>query len=190
MSLFVAMHCAIQCVDHITELNKRSFQLSDLKMHQTKCSEVIKTVMYQHFQELLINHIGDIWYSVLLLYSVLFKEQSVSRCVSYLVQNCKFLFLLLLLLLPLFFLADFAANQRILKAISAEIRVTELATLHLTAKRGPKEWPATPLQCRGNVVTSHTAGPGQIPCGVNFLVEVFPGFPSTVRQMSGNLGHI
>ena len=65
MTLFVAMHCAIQCVDHLTELNKRCFQLSDLKMHRTKCSEVIKNVMYPHFQELLKNDIGDSWYSVL-----------------------------------------------------------------------------------------------------------------------------
>ena len=29
---------------------------------------------------------------------------------------------------------------------------------------------------RGNIVTSHAAGPGLIPGRVNFLVEVFPGF--------------
>ena len=50
-------------------------------------------------------------------------------------------------------------------------------------------WPL--LWSRGNIVASHVAGPGSIPCRVNFLVEVsFRGFPSTVRQMSGNLGHI
>ena len=45
MTLFVTMHCAIQCVDHLTELNKRSFQLglSDLKMHRTKCSVCVHT---------------------------------------------------------------------------------------------------------------------------------------------------
>ena len=48
-----------------------------------------------------------------------------------------------------------------------------------------------PLCSRGNFVTSHPTGPGSIPCPINFLTEVFPRFsPSTVRQMSGNLGHI
>ena len=48
-----------------------------------------------------------------------------------------------------------------------------------------------PLWSRGNIVISHAAGPGSIPRRVNSLVEVFfRGFPSTVWQMSGNLGHI
>ena len=47
-----------------------------------------------------------------------------------------------------------------------------------------------PLWSMGNIVTSHAAGPGSIPGHVSLLIEVFRGFPSTVRQMSGNLGHI
>ena len=46
-----------------------------------------------------------------------------------------------------------------------------------------------PLQSRGVFVTSHAARPGSIPGPINFLVEVFQGFPSTVRQMSENLVH-
>ena len=34
----------------------------------------------------------------------------------------------------------------------------------------------TPLWSRDNVVASHAAGPGSIPDGVSFLVEVFLGF--------------
>ena len=41
-----------------------------------------------------------------------------------------------------------------------------------------------------NVVDIRQGIPGSIPSRVNFLVEVFLGFSSTVRQMSGNLGHI
>ena len=47
-----------------------------------------------------------------------------------------------------------------------------------------------PLWSRGNLVTSHAAGPGSVPSRVNLQDEVPRGFPSTVRQMSGNLGHI
>ena len=40
-------------------------------------------------------------------------------------------------------------------------------------------------------MTSHAAGPDSIPGRVNFVVEVFlRDIPSTVRQMSGNFGHI
>ena len=42
-----------------------------------------------------------------------------------------------------------------------------------------------PVWSRGNV-NFHPEGPGSIPGRVNFLVEVF----STLRQMTGNLGHI
>ena len=44
-----------------------------------------------------------------------------------------------------------------------------------------------PLRSRGNIVTSHAAGPGSIPGRVSFVIEFFfRGFPSTARQMSGN----
>ena len=48
----------------------------------------------------------------------------------------------------------------------------------------------TPLWSRGNIVIFHAAGPSSIPGRVNFLVEIFPGFSLTVRQISGNLGRI
>ena len=48
----------------------------------------------------------------------------------------------------------------------------------------------SPLWSRGNTVASHAVCPGSIPGRVSFLVEVFLGLSSTVRQMSGNLGHI
>lgn len=65
ISLFVSVHCAIQCVDHLSELSKHCFQMSDLKIHRTKCSEVIKNVLYPHFKLLLKNDIGDSSYSIL-----------------------------------------------------------------------------------------------------------------------------
>ena len=36
----------------------------------------------------------------------------------------------------------------------------------------------------------HAAGLGSIPGRVIFWLRFFRGFPSTIRQMSGNLGHI
>ena len=48
----------------------------------------------------------------------------------------------------------------------------------------------SPLWSRGNIMASHAVGPGSILGLVSFLVKgFFRGFPSTVRQMSGNLGH-
>ena len=44
-----------------------------------------------------------------------------------------------------------------------------------------------PLWSRDNIIASNAAGLGSIPSWVTFLVEVFS---STLRQMSGNLGHI
>ena len=40
-----------------------------------------------------------------------------------------------------------------------------------------------------NVVFSHAAGPDSIPGWVNFLVEVFSGFPSTENLDHNNPGH-
>ena len=50
--------------------------------------------------------------------------------------------------------------------------------------------PRPPLLSRGNIVNSDAARPGSISGRVSFRVEVFRGFPSTVRQVSGNSGHI
>ena len=49
-----------------------------------------------------------------------------------------------------------------------------------------------PLWFRWNVFVSHVAGPGSIPGRVSqFPGWGFPGvFPSTIREMSGNLDHI
>ena len=47
-----------------------------------------------------------------------------------------------------------------------------------------------PLWSRDNIIISHAAGPVRSPVGSISWLRFFRGFPSTVRQMSGNLGHI
>ena len=42
-------------------------------------------------------------------------------------------------------------------------------------------WERPLLWSRGNVVGSHAAGPVSILGRVSFLVEIFPGFSSTIR---------
>ena len=45
------------------------------------------------------------------------------------------------------------------------------------------------LWSRGNISTSHAAGPGLIPGRVNLLVEVFPGFSLNRKANAGNVGY-
>ena len=64
-----------------------------------------------------------------------------------------------------------------------------MSFLHLVIQVGLKL--TTAVVYIGNVTYSNLAGPGSIPGWVNFLAEVLSwGVSSTVRQMSGNFGHI
>lgn len=70
LSLFVANHCAIRCVDHLTDLTKLCFKgietADRLKLHRTKCSGIIKHILYPYFTEELKTDIGESMYGLLL----------------------------------------------------------------------------------------------------------------------------
>lgn len=70
MALFVSAHCAISNSDHMTELCRTAFHdskiASNVKMHRTKCSEIIKGDLCTHFKDELLSDIGNGPFSLLL----------------------------------------------------------------------------------------------------------------------------
>ncbi|KAJ0169456.1 hypothetical protein K1T71_015043 [Dendrolimus kikuchii] len=68
--LFIAEHTSISNIDHLTDLCKEFFCDSkwakDIKMHRTKCTQVINQVLASHFRETLLQDIGTQKYSILL----------------------------------------------------------------------------------------------------------------------------
>lgn len=70
MTLFVTCHCAIHNIDHLTDLNKKCFsdqsEVVSIKLHRTKCSGIIKNILFCHFKQMLRQDIGDSPYSLLL----------------------------------------------------------------------------------------------------------------------------
>lgn len=65
LSLFIAAHASIQPVDHLGVLCEKEFK-SNIKLHRSKCTAVIKNVLAPHFTSALRNDIGDGPYSLLL----------------------------------------------------------------------------------------------------------------------------
>lgn len=69
IALFVSAHCAIMSCDHLGEMCKNRFKdsvaASQIKLHRTKCSAVIKNVLGPHFTSDLRSDIGDSMYSIL-----------------------------------------------------------------------------------------------------------------------------
>lgn len=65
LSLFIAAHTSILPVDHLGVLCKKEFK-SEIKLHRTKCTAVIKHVLAPYFTSLLKNDIGDGPYSLIL----------------------------------------------------------------------------------------------------------------------------
>lgn len=70
LALYIIEHSAVSNIDHLTDLVKSAFSDSqatdDLKMHRTKCSEVIKNVLAPHFIEELIKDIGQQRFSLII----------------------------------------------------------------------------------------------------------------------------
>jgi len=71
LSLFVVCHAAVRTVDHLTDLCKRIYSgvhsiTSNLKLHRTKCSAIIRNVMSPFFCRKLRGDIGDGFFSLLL----------------------------------------------------------------------------------------------------------------------------
>lgn len=70
LALFVAEHCAMNSVDHLGEACRGIFDdskvASKIRMHRTKCTNVIKNVLGPHFASSLRDDVGEQKYSVLM----------------------------------------------------------------------------------------------------------------------------
>ena len=70
LALFIAEHCSLMTIDHLSELCSKFFPDSetakDIKLHRTKCMETIKNVLVPHFVEELVSDIGSQGYSIII----------------------------------------------------------------------------------------------------------------------------
>ena len=70
LSLFIAEHCSILSADHLSELCKKQFSDSkataNLRMHRTKCTQIICNVLAPHFIENLRTDVGDKAFSIII----------------------------------------------------------------------------------------------------------------------------
>ncbi|XP_026805976.1 uncharacterized protein LOC113549028 [Rhopalosiphum maidis] len=69
LSLFVAAHTSILPVNHLGELCKKVFHgcdsANELKLHRTKCTNIIVNILAPHFNGDLLNSIGSRHYSII-----------------------------------------------------------------------------------------------------------------------------
>lgn len=70
MAMFIAEHCALRVVDHLTDMCKACFSDSkgckDLKLKRSKCSALICNVIAPHFKQELIDDIGSRKFSLII----------------------------------------------------------------------------------------------------------------------------
>lgn len=70
LSTYVAEHCSINCINHLSELIKtldpKSVLLSDIKLHRTKCTMLIKNVIGPSMLESLVEDVGDANFSLII----------------------------------------------------------------------------------------------------------------------------
>lgn len=69
LALYAAVHTSILSIDHLTEACNKLFKDSEatpLKMHRSKCGNVIRNVLGPHFQEQLREDILDGPYSLII----------------------------------------------------------------------------------------------------------------------------
>lgn len=70
LAMFIAEHCALRVVDHLTDLCKECFSDSkgckDIKLKRSKCSAVISNLLAPHFEQELKNDIGKKKFSLII----------------------------------------------------------------------------------------------------------------------------
>lgn len=67
MCMFICQHTSINTTDHLTDLCKSCFKDTlNVKLHRSKCSNVIRNVLWPHFRLELRKDIGDSKYSLLI----------------------------------------------------------------------------------------------------------------------------
>lgn len=65
MSLFVNSHCAISSVDHLSELIKLCFKGNNVQLYRTKCTGILRNIIFPYFKTNLKEDIGSSVYSLL-----------------------------------------------------------------------------------------------------------------------------
>lgn len=66
IAMFIAQHCAIEPVGHLSELVNTHFGAKKVKLHRTKCTNLIKNVVSVHFNEDLRLDLGNEKFSLLI----------------------------------------------------------------------------------------------------------------------------
>ena len=70
LALVVAEHTSFLTIDHLSEACKKAFYDSiatkNLKLHRTKCRNIIVNVLVPHFRKILREDVGDSHYSILI----------------------------------------------------------------------------------------------------------------------------
>ena len=70
IAMFVTSHCAIKNCDHFVNLRKSIIKdskcLNDVQMHRTKCTNIIKNILCDHFEKDLRDDVGAGKFSLLL----------------------------------------------------------------------------------------------------------------------------
>ena len=67
--MFLSCHCAIANCDNLVDMMKNNISnkdVDDIKMHRSKCTNIIKNILRPHFEEKLKCNIGSNKYSLLL----------------------------------------------------------------------------------------------------------------------------
>lgn len=70
LSLFINSHCAISSIDHLSEVIKLCLKGNNItdhvQLHRTKCTAILKNIIYPYFKSNLKEDIGSSVYSLLL----------------------------------------------------------------------------------------------------------------------------
>lgn len=70
LSVFIAEHCSVKTVDHLSEmlpmLDRNSKVLSMLKIHRTKCAMLLKNVISPCMLKDIVEDVGDAHYSLII----------------------------------------------------------------------------------------------------------------------------
>ena len=70
MALFIAEHAAVMTCDHLSSLCKNCFPdskvASQIQIKRSKCSGIIKNILYPHFMDDITKAVGNDHYSLLL----------------------------------------------------------------------------------------------------------------------------
>lgn len=65
LALFVCEHTSTLTVDHLSQMCKKHFLIADIKLHRTKCTNIIKYALAPHFTSQLVTDVGNNKFSIL-----------------------------------------------------------------------------------------------------------------------------